>query len=328
MIIDAALYRDGVRLPDPFVLEGAHEYCNGTNTFAWIGLYEPTEEEFEEVRMEFGLHELAVEDAIRAHQRPKLEIYDDTLFVVLKPARYVDSVEVVDFGEILPFIDEDFVVAVRHREAFNLVQVRKALEVKPQELALGPSAVLHAVIDQVVDDYSDVLAGVEGDIGELEAQVFSSGEAPTERIYKLKREVLQFHQATQPLLEPLDRLVGGGFAALSPELREYFRNSHDHLLRVVERIGAFRDLLTSIVEANLIQVTVRQNEDMQRQNEIVKKVSSWAAIIAVPALITGYYGMNVPYPGSGKDWGVVASTLLIAALSLGLYLEFRRRDWL
>jgi len=328
MIIDAALYRDGIRLPGPFVLEGAHDYCNGTNTFAWIGLYEPTEEEFEAVREEFGLHELAVEDAIHAHQRPKLEIYDDTLFVVLKPARYVDTVEVVDFGEILLFVDEDFVVVVRHREASNLVEVRKALESKPQELALGPSAVLHAVVDKVVDDYSEVLVGVEGDIGELEAQVFSSDEAPTERIYKLKREVLQFHQATQPLLDPIDRLVSGRFAALSPELRDYFRNSHDHLLRVVERIAAFRDLLTSILEANLIQVTVRQNEDMQRQNEIVKKVSSWAAIIAVPALITGYYGMNVPYPGSGKVSGVVASTLLIAMLSLGLYLEFRRRDWL
>jgi magnesium transporter len=209
-----------------------------------------------------------------------------------------------------------------------LVEVRKALEAKPQELALGPSAVLHAVVDKVVDDYSEVLAGVEGDIGELEAQVFSSGEAPTERIYKLKREVLQFHQATQPFLEPLDRLVSGGFLALRPELGEYFRNSHDHLLRVVERIAGFRDLLTSILEANLIQVTVRQNEDMQRQNEIVKKVSSWAAIIAVPALITGYYGMNVPYPGSGKTSGVVAATLLIALLSLALYLEFRRRDWL
>jgi magnesium transporter len=328
MIVDSALYRDGVRLPGPFVLEGAHEHCNGTNTFAWIGLYEPTEEEFEAVRKEFGLHELAVEDAIHAHQRPKLEIYDETLFVVLKPARYVDTIEVVDFGEILLFVDKDFVVVVRHRDASRLVEVRKALEAKPQELALGPSAVLHAVVDKVVDDYAVVLAGVEGDIGELEAQVFSSDEAPTERIYKLKREVLQFHQATQPLLEPLDRLVSGGFVALSTELGEYFRNSHDHLLRVVERIAAFRDLLTSILEANLIQVTVRQNEDMRRQNEIVKKVSSWAAIIAVPALITGYYGMNVPYPGSGSVWGVVISTLLILLLSLGLFLEFRRRDWL
>ena len=321
-------YRDGIRLPGPFVLEGAHEYCNGTNTFAWIGLYEPTEEEFEAVSTEFGLHELSVEDAIRAHQRPKLEIYDDTLFVVLKPARYVDTVEVVDFGEILLFVDQDFVVVVRHREASRLVEVRKALEAKPQELALGPSAVLHAVVDKVVDDYSEVLAGVEGDIGELEAQVFSSDEAPTERIYKLKREVLQFHQATQPLLEPLDRLVSGGFVALRPELGEYFRNSHDHLLRVVERIAAFRDLLTSILEANLIQVTVRQNEDMQRQNEIVKKVSSWAAIIAVPALITGYYGMNVPYPGSGRLRVLWLRLFSLALLSLGLYLEFRRHDWL
>ncbi len=328
MYVDAALYRDGVRLPGPFVLEGSHELCTGSNTFAWIGLYEPTEEEFAAVREEYGLHHLAVEDAIRAHQRPKLEIYDDTLFVVLKPARYVDPVEVVDFGEILLFIDRHFVVAVRHREVSRLVEVRKALEAAPEELTLGPGAVLHAVIDRVVDDYADVLVGLEGDIGELEAQVFSSAAAPTERIYKLKREVLQFNQAAQPLIGPLDRLVGGHFDAINPGLREYFRNSHDHLLRVVERITAFRDLLTSILEANLIQVTVRQNEDMHRQNEIVKKVSSWAAIIAVPALITGYYGMNVPYPGSGRTSGVIAATLLIALLSLGLYLVFRRRDWL
>ncbi len=328
MIVDSALYKDGIRLPGPFVLEGAHDYCNGTNTFAWIGLYEPTEEEFEAVRKEFGLHELAVEDAIHAHQRPKLDVYGETLFVVLKPARYVDSVEVVDFGEILLFVDQNFVVAVRHREPSRLVEVRKSLEADPRQLALGPSAVLHAVVDKVVDDYGQVLEGLELDIGELEAQVFSDEAAPTERIYKLKREVLQFHQATQPLLEPLERLIAGSFAALSPELRQYFRNPHDHLLRVVERVAGFRDLLTSILEANLIQVTVRQNEDMQRQNEIVKKVSSWAAIIAVPALITGYYGMNVPYPGSGSVWGVVTSTLLILLLSLGLYLEFRRRDWL
>ncbi len=328
MIVDSALYKDGVRLPGPFVLEGAHELSNGTNTFAWIGLYEPTEAEFDAVRKEFGLHELAVEDAIHAHQRPKLDIYGDTLFVVLKPARYVDSVEVVDFGEILVFVDTNFVVAVRHREASQLVEVRKSLEANPEQLALGPSAVLHAIVDRVVDDYGQVLDGLEFDIGELEAQVFSSDAAPTERIYKLKREVLQFHQATQPLLEPLERLINGTFVALTPELRQYFRNPHDHLLRVVERIIGFRDLLTSILEANLIQVTVRQNEDMQRQNEIVKKVSSWAAIIAVPALITGYYGMNVPYPGSGRIWGVVASSLLIALLSTGLYFEFRRRDWL
>jgi magnesium transporter len=209
-----------------------------------------------------------------------------------------------------------------------LVEVRKSLEANPQQLALGSSAVLHAIVDRVVDDYAQVLSGLELDIGELEAQVFSSDEAPTERIYKLKREVLQFHQATQPLLEPLERLMSMTHSALNPDLRPYFRNPHDHLQRVVERIAGFRDLLTSILEANLIQVTVRQNEDMQRQNEIVKKVSSWAAIIAVPALITGYYGMNVPYPGSGSVWGVVTSTLLIALLSMGLYFEFRRRDWL
>ncbi len=202
--MDAALYRDGKRLPDPFVLDGARHLCDDPNTFAWIGLYEPTEEEFEAVTKEFDLHELAVEDAIHAHQRPKLDVYDDTLFVVLKPARYVDPVEVVELGEILLFVDERFVVAVRHGEASKLVAVRKALEDQPEELSNGSSAVLLAILDRVVDDYAAVLDGLEGDIRELEDEVFSeTGSTPTQRIYKLKREVLQFHQATAPLVEPI-----------------------------------------------------------------------------------------------------------------------------
>jgi magnesium transporter len=328
VIVDAAIYKDGHRTPGTFELEGARQQVYAPDSFAWIGLYQPTPDEFEKVREEFNLHPLAVEDAIKAHQRPKLETYEDTLFVVLKPARYVDPVEVIEFGEILLFVASDFVVAVRHGEASALVEVRHQLENHPQELELGPGAVLHGVVDRVVDDYAAVLDGLEGDIGELEAQVFSNDQAPTERIYKLKREVLQFHQATQPLLGPLERLAQGGFAALSSKLQDPFRNTHDHLLRVVERISAYRELLTSILEANLIQVTVRQNDDMRRQNEIVKKVSSWAAIIAVPALITGYYGMNVPYPGSGNQTGVLVSTALIMILSGGLYLVFRHRDWL
>ena len=243
---------------------------------AWIGLYEPTEEEFEAVTKEFDLHELAVEDAIHAHQRPKLDVYDDTLFVVLKPARYVDPVEVVELGEILLFVDERFVVAVRHGEASKLVAVRKALEDQPEELSNGSSAVLLAILDRVVDDYAAVLDGLEGDIRELEDEVFSeTGSTPTQRIYKLKREVLQFHQATAPLVEPILLLANRRFPAVNPELRKYFTDVHDHLVRVVEKITGFRDLLTSILEANLTQVSVRQNNDM-------RKISAWVAIAAVP----------------------------------------------
>jgi magnesium transporter len=322
VIVDAAIYRKGHRISEPFVLEGAHDMSRDPESFSWIGLFEPTEDEFEAVRQEFDLHELAVEDAVKAHQRPKLELYDETLLVVLKPARYVDPVEVIDFGEILLFVDDDFVVAVRHGQASALIDVRRYLESQPEELVLGPGAVLHAVIDRVVDDYANVLDGLEGDIVEVEGEVFSESSAPTERIYKLKREVLEFHYAAQPLLEPLERLARGRFAALDPELREYFRNTHDHLLRVVERIATFRDLLTSILEANLIQVSVRQNEDM-------RKISAYVAIAAVPTMLAGIWGMNfTSMPELYQAWGYPAAIVLMVVLCSFLYRSFKKSGWL
>jgi magnesium transporter len=321
--MDAALYREGRRLPGPFLLDGSHEACDRTDTFCWIGLYEPTVEEFESVRKEFDLHELAVEDAIHAHQRPKLDIYDDTLFVVLKPARYVDPVEVIELGEILCFVDEDFIVVVRHREASRLVETRRALENQPEELSLGPSAVLLAIMDHVVDDYASVLDGLDGDIRELEDSVFSDSEAtPTERIYKLKREVLQFHQATAPLLDPISRLSRGHFPAIRPELRQYFDDVHDHLVRVVDRITGFRDLLTSILEANLTQVSVRQNNDM-------RKISAWVAIAAVPTALAGVWGMNFEHmPEIDEVWGYPLAIILMVVVCLSLYRKFKKSGWL
>lgn len=323
MIVDAALYTDGRRHPEPFVLDGAREASAGEATFCWIGLFEPDEREFEAVRQEFDLHELAVEDAIQAHQRPKLELYDDTLFVVLKPARYVDSEEVVQIGEILLFIDDDFVVAVRHGEAGRLVEVRKGLETRPEELRLGPGAVLLEIVTRVVDDYAAVLAGLENDIQELEKQVFSdTGGAPTQRIYKLKREAIEFSQATAPLLDPLDRLARGRFLAVDPELREYFRDTHDQLQRVVDRIATFRDLLTSILEANLTQVSVRQNADM-------RKISAWVAIAAVPTMLAGVWGMNFQHMPE-LSWAV-GYPIAIGAMAIActiLYRTFKRSGWL
>jgi magnesium transporter len=321
--MDAALYRDGKRLPDPFVLEGARNHCDEPNTFAWIGLYEPSEEELEAVTKEFDLHELAVEDALHAHQRPKLDVYDDTLFVVLKPARYVDPVEVVELGEILLFVDEHFVVAVRHGEASKLVTVRKALEDQPEELINGPSAVLLAILDRVVDDYASVLDGLDGDIRELEDEVFSeTGSTPTQRIYKLKREVLQFHQATAPLVEPILLLANRRFPAVNPELRKYFNDVHDHLVRVVDKITGFRDLLTSILEANLTQVSVRQNNDM-------RKISAWVAIAAVPTAMAGIWGMNFDHmPELERTWGYPAALILMVLVCGSLYRKFKRSGWL
>ena len=321
--MDAALYRDGKRLPGPFVLDGSHQACDRADTFCWIGLYEPTAEEFDSVRKEFDLHELAVEDAINAHQRPKLDIYEDTLFVVLKPARYVDPVEVIELGEILCFVDEDFIVVVRHGEASRLVETRKALESQPEELSSGPSAVLLKIMDHVVDDYASVLDGLDGDIRELENLVFSDSETtPTERIYKLKREVLHFHQATAPLLEPIARLSRGHFPAIRPELRQYFDDVHDHLVRVVDRITGLRDLLTSILDANLTQVTVRQNNDM-------RKISAWVAIAAVPTALAGVWGMNFEHmPEINEVWGYPLAIILMVVVCLSLYRKFRKSGWL
>ncbi len=323
MIVNAAIYENGLRSPGTFLLEGAREKCRADDTFAWIGLFEPDAAEFDAVRAEFGLHELAVEDAVHAHQRPKLELYDDTLLVVLKPARYIDPTEVIRLGEILLFIHDDFAVVVRHRQASRLVEVRKDLESHPEDMALGPGAVLLAVTDRVVDDYAKVLVGLEADIDELEDEVFSDPDHdPTQRIYKLKREVLQFHQATQPLLDPLDRLARGRFEAIDPALREYFRDVHDHLTRVVDRISAIRDLLTSILEANLTQVGVRQNEDM-------RKISAWVAMAAVPTLLAGVWGMNFDgMPELNWAFGYPLALGSMGAAVYYLYRRFKASGWL
>lgn len=323
MIIDAALYDSGVRRPGPFELMGANEHSKAEGTFCWIGLFEPESYEFEAVRSEFGLHELAVEDAISAHQRPKLELYDHTLFVVLKPARYLDDPESVEFGEILLFIDDDFAVVVRHGEASQLIQVRKSLEADRDELRYGSGAVLLAVVERVVDDYAAVLGGLERDIQEVEKQVFSDNDdAPTERIYKLKREVLEFAQATTPLLDPLDRLARGRFEAVHVELRAYFRDTHDQLQRVVDQVATFRDLLNSILDANLTQVSVRQNEDM-------RKISAWVAIAAVPTMMAGVWGMNFgEMPELDWRFGYPVALSAMVGVSLGLYWRFKRSGWL
>lgn len=323
MIVDGALYTNGRRRAEPFDLKAAREAARADDTFCWIGLFEPDEAEFEAVRTEFDLHELAVEDAIHAHQRPKLELYDDTLFVVLKPALYRDTTEEIELGEILLFIDDDFVVAVRHGDASQLVQVRRSLERQPDELALGPGAVLLAVVERVVDDYASVITQLEIDIQQVEAAVFSErDEAPTQRIYQLKREVLEFAQATTPLLGPLDRLARGRFEGVHPELREYFRDTHDHLQRVTDQIATLRDLLTSILDANLTQVGVRQNEDM-------RKISAWVAIAAVPTLLAGVWGMNFSsMPELSWQYGYPLAVGVMGGVCSLLYLRFKRSGWL
>jgi magnesium transporter len=330
MIIDCAVYHDGMRRPGELALADAFEAASDDNAFVWIGLYEPDEEEFDSVRREFNLHELAVEDAIKAHQRPKLEVYDDTVFVVLKTARYLEAEEVVEFGEIMLFIGPQFVVTVRHKPASELRGVRKHIESRPDLLRFGPGAVLYAIMDRVVDDYLPVIEGLDQDVKEVETQVFSEeGHNPAERIYMLKREVIEFHQATAPLAEPLDRLVRGQVPLLHEDMPEYFRDVQDHLLRAVDQVSGFRELLNSVLQANLTQVALRQNEVGMQQNADMRKISAWVAIVAVPTMIAGIYGMNFAHmPELTWTFGYPAALAAMALACAALYRAFKRNGWL
>jgi magnesium transporter len=325
MIVDCAIYEDGERRAgDLDVSEAARAAGDETTpAFAWLGVHEPTPEEFDAVAREFDLHELAVEDAVEAHERPKVEVYGETLFVVLKTLRYIDSEEVIRSGEIMLFVNPAFVITVRHGDASDLHPVREAIEKRPDLLRCGPGAILHAVLDRVVDDYEPAVQGIEVDIQQVEEQVFSDdGANPAQRIYRLEREVLEMQRAVVPLAAPVDRLARGHFDLVSPEMRDYFRDVHDHLLRVAGRVEGFRELLSSALQANLTQVTVRQNADMRR-------ISAWVAILAVPTMIAGIYGMNFRHmPELSWRLGYPAVLVVIVVACGALYRAFRRAGWL
>jgi len=323
VIVDCAVYENGVRRQGELALADALEASREAGNFVWIGLHEPTADEFEAVKDEFELHELAVEDAIKAHQRPKIEVYDDMLFVVLKTAWYEEDVEEVHLGDILLFLGDSYVVTVRHGRASGLADVRKRLEGDPALLRCGPGAVLYAILDRIVDDYKPVINGLENDISEVEGEVFSASRTnPAERIYFLKREALEFHQAVAPLITPVDRLARGGYDHIHEDIRPYFRDIHDHLLRTVDTLVGFRDLLTSVLDANLTQVNVRQNEDM-------RKISAWVAILAVPTMIAGVYGMNFEHMPEIKyryGYYVILGVMFVACGTL--YRQFKKSGWL
>jgi magnesium transporter len=323
VIVDCAVYEEGRRRDGEVDLPHAYRACRDDGCFAWIGLFEPSEEEFDSLRREFDLHPLAVEDAIHAHERPKLEMYGDMALLVLKTARYVDPNEVVKLGEILLFVGHDFLITVRHGEASDLHGVRERMEANPDLLRAGPGAVVHAIVDKVVDDYSPAINGLEQDVEEVENEVFSPGRPDrTERIYKLKREVLAFYHAAAPLLDPLDMLARGHYEIIPHEVRAYFRDVNDHLLRFHQQLEGLRDLLTAVLQANLAQVTVRQNED-------VRKISAAVAILAVPTMIAGIYGMNFEHmPELKWTFGYPLAVGLMASICALLYRYFRRVGWL
>jgi magnesium transporter len=324
MIVDCAIYEHGVRQNSTSSeLEGVRSRKPSPEAFVWIGLLEPTVEEFDAVRREFDLHELAVEDAVKAHQRPKLELFGETLFLVLKTAMYRGYEEVVDIGEVMIFAGPDFLITVRHGEGGGLGEVRERLEQRTDVLRLGPTAAMYGIVDQVVDAYQPVIAAIAEDIEEVEAQVFSdTRNNPVQRIYKLRLEVVEFYRAAAPLLPALERLASEDLPHAPREIQDYYRDVADHLTRVIEQLDVFRELLSGVLQANLTQVSVRQNEDMRR-------ISAWVAIIAVPTAIAGIYGMNFEHmPELRWRFGYPLVLALIATVCGYLYVRFRRSGWL
>ncbi|MGW3030804.1 magnesium and cobalt transport protein CorA [Streptomyces sp. NPDC001178] len=331
-VVNCVIYRAGVRQDTaPTVEKSVARVRRHRDGFVWLGLHEPSDTEFARVAELFDLHPLAVEDAVQAHQRPKLERYDDVLFAVFKTVTYVEheqltaTSEVVDTGEIMVFTGPDFVVTVRHGRHGSLGPLREDLEAEPQQLAKGPSAVLHAIADHVVDDYVSVADAVQNDIDAVETEVFSPQGAKTAdagRIYQLKRELLELKRAVVPLGRPLDALVTTPPRTIDPAIRAYFRDVADHLARVTEQITGFDALLDSILQAHLAQVAVAQNDD-------ARKITAWAAIIAVPTMVCGVYGMNFDHmPELRWRFGYPLVLSVIATACFLLHRGFKRNGWL
>ena len=327
VIVDRAIYRDGRRTATDLDLAEMGTVCRNGGGIAWIGLYQPGADEFSAVAREFDLHPLAVEDAVHAHQRPKLEHYGDMLFCVLRPARYIDETESVEFGEVHVFAGPQFVVTVRHGEAPGLAVVRRALEARPDLLRRGPVAILHAIMDRVVDDYAPVVAGVENDVDEIEDDVFGGHPDVSRRIYELSRQVIALQRATKPLAPMLEQLMAE--PDVDEEERRYLRDVQDHALRSHEHIESFRQLLENILSVNLTLETKALAEVSNAQNEEVKKISAWAAILFAPTLVGTIYGMNFErMPELGWRFGYPFALVLMAVVCLTLYTLFKRRDWI
>ncbi|MDQ1289972.1 MAG: magnesium transporter [Actinomycetota bacterium] len=327
-VVDWALYTDGVRQPaEDF--QSACEVARAGGGFVWLGLHEPTALQLTRVGEVFGLHPLALEDASKGRQRPKVERYDDGMFFALRTLAYrerddrAEGGDVVETGAVMLFVGEFFVITVRHGRCASLRAARERLEAAPAHLALGPSAVLHAVADKIVDDYLAVVDAVNEDIEEIENSVFGPRTSPEiERIYQLKRDVIEMKRTVSPLAEPLHELSSRSRRLVNPEIREYFRDVEDHLVRVREQVASFDELLSSILQAGLARLTVAENEDMRR-------ISAYVAMAAVPTMIAAIYGMNFKYmPELSSPWGY-PGVLAVMTFACGfLYRGFRRNGWL
>jgi magnesium transporter len=324
VIVDCAHYKDGSRQHEgPLPLDEAARRCEEDDGFVWLGMRDPSPDELREVAERFDLPELAVEDAMKAHQRPKLEDYENVYFLVLHTARYLDDVEEVEFGEVHVFSGPRFVITIRHGAASDLHPAREHLEEEhPDMLDEGPAAAVWAILDKVVDDYEPVMAGLENDVEEVEVEVFGEQRDETRRVYFLRRELAEFYRAVHPLLQPLEELVSTEHPDVSQRLREHMRDVADHVKRVEDAIATQRELLTSILQANLAVISVQQND-------VVKKISGWAAIITVPTLIASIYGMNFQYmPELKWHYGYPATLAVMVLVGVVLHRVLRRAGWL
>jgi magnesium transporter len=321
--MDQAVYRHGHRMPCTDLSDELAAVRQDGHGWIWIGLKDPTDAEFDLVKDELQLHPLAVEDAIDGHQRPKLEIYDASLFVVVKPLRYIDETSDIETGEVMVFLGDRFVVTVRRGEAGPLATVRKLIESDPTRLSIGPVAVLHGVMDAVVDNYDLIDREIQEDMERLETSVFADDRSSDAReIYALKREVLEMRRAAIPLIEPARRLSEDVIPHVPDVAKPFFRDVSDHLLRSVDHIESYDRLLTDILNAHLAQVSVRQNDDM-------RKISAWVAIAAIPTAIAGIYGMNFHhFPELGWQYGYPFTLLMMAVICSVLFRAFKKSGWL
>ncbi len=333
-LVDCAVYAEGHRLPGKFTYAAALSKVReiellGHEAFVWVGLHEPDNTQMQDVADVFGLHPLAVEDAVCAHQRPKVERYDETLFLVLKTVNYVphESVaqarQIVETGEIMIFVGKDFVVTVRHGEHGGLSEVRKRMDADPEQLRLGPYAVMHAIADDVVDHYLEVSSLVEADIDSIEEVAFAPGrKLDVEPVYLLKREVVELRRCVNPLSVAFHRIQVENKDLISKEVRRYLRDVADHHSEAADQIASYDDMLNSLIQAALARVGMQQNNDM-------RKMAAWAAILAVPTMVAAIYGMNFHFmPELNWTWGYPGIMAAMTLVCLVLYFQFRRNNWL
>lgn len=323
MIVDSALYQSGVRVKNGGDISDLMDEAKSNGGFVWVGLSEPSQDEFDHVVGELNFHPLAVEDAVNAQQRPKIEEYGGLTFFVIKTVFYNESRSEITTGELICFVDTHFIVIVRHGEGSPLATVRADIESRPEFLTQGPFAVLHAVADKVIDSYTEIAAELENDVVALETKVFGGNRQTfSQEIYFLKRELIEYRHAIEPLVLPLQKLVSETYSATPVAVKPFFRDTLDHLMRACEHASGMDSLLSSALQADLAHIQVRQNED-------VRKISAWVALAAGPTMVAGIYGMNFDnMPELHWRYGYFLVLTVVTTFSLVLLYKFKKEKWL